>query len=84
MKTVSVRIREDQAKQAEDFADQTVGCSRDRLVQRAWDVWWKIEGTVLMDANKEARERLWDGNPELRIGKKGAKRQAVVSSSVAA
>lgn len=58
MKTVSVRIKSDQARQFREIASNIPGSSINALAQRAAELWLAIEGPVYIDAFKEAREKL--------------------------
>lgn len=56
MKTVSVRIREDQARKLNEIADPAMGRSINAFVKRAVDLWLEIEGPTYREI-KELRER---------------------------
>lgn len=77
MKTETVRIRTEQANKLRDVAYQMRGCTTNALVtkvsinamvQDAIDLWYEVEGTVILAAFKEARGKL-------------NKRQAVANAS---
>ena len=58
MKTVSVRIKAEQAKRLHEIAETIPGFSINGAVQRAMDLWLEVEGPVYLEAFDEARRKL--------------------------
>jgi hypothetical protein len=58
LKTVSVRIKAEQAKRLQEMAHHIPGFSVDGAVKRAVDLWLEVEGPVYEEAFKEARRKL--------------------------
>jgi hypothetical protein len=58
MKTVSVRIKAEQAKRLREIAECMPGFSVNGAVQRAMDLWLEIEGPVYKEAFEEAQRKL--------------------------
>jgi len=71
MKTVSVRIKAEQARRLQEIGERIPGFSVNGAVQRATDLWLEIEGPVYLEAFEEARRKL------------KAERQAVAGEGVA-
>jgi hypothetical protein len=57
-KTVSVRIKAEQAAGLREIAEHVPGSSINAVVQRAVEQWLAIEGPVYLDAFKKVRETL--------------------------
>lgn len=73
MKTVSVRIGDEQAKNLNDVASQIGNCSSNSLIREAINLWLEVEAPVLV-AEAAAKKKRREG---LR------KRQAVIAEGVA-
>ena len=58
MKTVSVRIKSEQAKRIQELAEHIPGFSVDGAVKRAVDLWLEVEAPVYLEAITEARIKL--------------------------
>jgi predicted transcriptional regulator len=58
MKTETVRIKEEQARRLQVFADMIPGSSISVIVQRAVEQWLDVEGPVYLAAFKEARAKV--------------------------